>query len=507
MSRALVCIVSIAFGLCSTASAADAVPANAPAAGAAASRPNVLFIAVDDLRPQLGCYGDPLVKSPNIDRLAARGVVFRRAYCQQAVCSPSRVSLLTGRRPDTTKVYDLQTHFRAHLPDVVTLPQHFKANGYHTRSFGKIYHPGLDDAPSWSEPSWMPTGSQFSVEASAVLARQQEEYKAAGRDPGRARGLPFESRDVADDALPDGHIADRAIAHLRAHKAGSDRPFFLAVGFLKPHLPFVAPKKYWDLYRPEQIELAAHRDLPAGAPAFAGNGSGELRAYATIPRKGPIPDEQARRMIHGYLACVSYTDAQVGRLLDALDAAGLAKNTVIVFWGDHGYSLGEHGLWTKHTNFEDATRVPLIVVPAGDLAKGAAGKSSDALVEFVDVYPTLAELCGLPLPSGLEGISLTPLLEDPRRPWKRAAFSQYPRKVRGQGAAMGYSLRTDRYRFVEWRVPGKPSLAAELYDHQTDPKETKNLAADPAHAERVRELSAMLEAGWRNARPASVAGH
>lgn len=464
---------------------------------AAAEKPNVLFIAVDDLRPgAIGCYGDPLAKTPNIDRLAGRGVVFTHAYCQQAVCSPSRSSLLTGRRPDTTKVYDLETHFRKNLPDVVTLPQHFKQAGYSTASMGKIYHGGLDDKPSWSEPSWNPKRRQFSAEGQAALAKQKKDMEAAGKDPSRARGWPTDAPDVADDELADGAIASEAISRLKTHKE-SGKPFFMAVGFLKPHLPFVAPKKYWDLHDPAKFNVPAHRTLPKDAPAYVGNNSGELRAYIGIPAQGPVSDEQAIKLIHGYYAATSYMDAQLGRVLDELDKLGLAENTVVVFWGDHGWSLGEHGLWCKHTNFEDSTRVPLIVAGAGVSQRGV---KCERFVEFVDVYPTLADLAGLPAPAGVEGVSFKPLLADSGRAWKKGAFSQYPRGIPQKGAGMGYTVRNERYRLVEWRVKGEVA-AVELYDHQADPAETVNLAADPAHAEALKSLKALLAGGWQGAKP------
>ena len=466
-------------------------------AGAAAAdsspRPNILFVAVDDLKPTIGAYGDPIAKTPAMDALAARGMLFNRAYCQQAVCSPSRTSLLTGRRPDTTKVYDLETHFRTELPDVVTLPQHFKNNGYHVVGMGKVYHSGLDDKPSWSEPVWQPRVKALSSEGQARLAAQKEEWKQKGRDPSRARGVPYESPDAPDDQLPDGAIAGHAIELLQKYKQSPEKPFFMAVGFLKPHLPFIAPKKYHDLYKPEQFKVPAHRTLPKNAPAWAGNNSGELRAYLDIPQQGPVPDEQAVKLIHAYYAATSYMDAQLGRILTELDKLDLAKNTIIIVWGDHGWSLGEHGLWCKHTNYEDATRTPLIIAGPGVKASGA---KTDALVEFVDVYPTLTELAGLSPTQGLEGSSFVPLLGDPKTPWKKGALSQYPRSIPQQGAGMGYSIRTERFRLVEWRVKGK-GVAWELYDHQTDPAETVNLAGAADHQKTLESLKQMLGDGWQ----------
>jgi iduronate 2-sulfatase len=481
--------------------------------GDEANQLNVLFFAVDDLRPQLGCYGWPKVHTPNIDALAARGTVFNRAYCQQAVCSPSRTSLLTGLRPDSTRIYDLHTHFRFYLPDVVTLPQHFMRHGYHTQSFGKIYHGGLDDPESWSVPSWRAGGSGYGKpETLAMLQEQREQLLSEGKDLStkvvekdpqtglalklarprdRVRGPAWEDPDVPDNALPDGNTADEAIKTLREIK---DRPFFLAVGFLKPHLPFVAPKKYYDLYSSESIALADNPFPPKDCPEIALTNWGELRNYQGIPKSGPLPDEMARQLIRGYFACASYTDAQIGRLLDEINRLGLTDRTVVVLWGDHGWQLGEHGLWCKHTNFEVATRSPLIFSAPNQSHQGAR---TEALAEFVDIYPTLCELCDLPIPERLEGISVVPVMEDPDRPWKKAAFSQYPR-----GQVMGYSMRTDRYRYTEWRGPEGEQVAIELYDHHEDPAENVNLASLSECESKVAELHKMLEDGWRAVLPA-----
>jgi iduronate 2-sulfatase len=465
------------------------------AAGAARAdgKPNVLFVAVDDLRPALACAGDPHAKTPNIDRLAARGTVFTRAYCQQAVCSPSRSSLLTGRRPDSTKVYDLVTHFRKALPDVVTLPQHFKTNGYYVHGVGKIYHPGYNDEPSWSVPWEGTKGRGYGPDGQKLLAERKKQAEAAKADLGRVRGLPVEAPDVADDYLNDGWTANRAIEVLKARK-GQTEPFFLAVGFVKPHLPFVAPKKYWDLYDPARLPVAESSDPPTDAPKFAPQFGGELRAYHDMPKSGPVPAETARRLVHGYYAAVSYMDAQLGRVLDALKETGFADNTVIVLWGDHGWHLGDHGMWCKHTNYETATRSALVVSVPG---QKVAGKPCDGLVEFVDIYPTLAALCGLPAPKGVEGHSFAPLLADPKRPWKQAAFSQYPRGGKDTGPLMGYAVKTDRYRYVEWRKRGATEVVArELYDHRADPGEGRNVAADPANRDVIERHAKLLAAGW-----------
>lgn len=458
-------------------------------------RSNVLFIAVDDLRPALGCYGDELAVSPNIDKLAARGTVFTRAYCQQAVCSPSRNGVLTGRRPDTIKIYDLPTNFRTTLPDVVTLPQRFKQNGYHAEGMGKIFHVtngNHDDAASWSVPSWNPAPRA----RPAQPAPQPPADRAAQK---RAKGRPFAARDVPDNGLPDGKIADHAIERLAALKDGG-KPFFLAVGFHKPHLPFIAPKKYWDMHDPAKLPVGQPAGLPKDAPAYVGNNSGELRQYATVPDRGPIPEEMARKLVHGYYACVSYTDAQVGRVLDELDRLGLRDNTIVVLFGDHGFQLGDHGLFCKHTNFERAVRSTLMVAAP---AQRAPGSRSDGFVEFVDMYPALCELAGLTPPAGLEGTSFVPLLNDPKTPWKRAAFSQWPKRIPGAGEGMGHSIRTARYRLTEWTAPGGYS-ALELYDYETDPHEAVNLAKSPEHQRVVEGMTGMLRGGWRGVLPSGA---
>lgn len=470
---------------------------------AAADRPNVLFIAVDDLRPEFGAYDMSYIHSPNLDRLAHRGVTFNRAYCQQAVCSPSRSSLLTGTRPDTTKVWDLETHFRKALPDVVTLPQFFKQNGYFVQGMGKLYHGGFDDPPSWSVP-WtspktghgtygLPENNALTKAAPDKAAKAAKKGKAAKRGP---RGPAFESSDVPDNTFHDGALAEMAVAALR-ECAQKDQPFWLGVGFIRPHLPFVAPKKYWDLYDPATIQLAPNPFLPKGAPDYAVLPGGELRSYHGIPA-GPIPDDLARQLKHGYYAAISYMDAQLGRVLDELDRLGLTDKTIIVLWGDHGWKLGEHAAWCKHSNVENDTNAPLLISVPG---LKSAGQRTDALAEFVDVYPTLAELCRLPLPQHLEGTSLVPVLRDPSASVKKAAFSQYPRGVEG-GQLMGYSMRTDRYRFTRWVHRNDPTKAdaVELYDHQTDPQENVNIANDPARAALVGQLTEQWQRGWRGAK-------
>ena len=491
-----------------------AATASLPALAAEARRTNVLFIAVDDLRPEFGAYGSRLVKSPHLDALAAKGVVFHRAYCQQAVCSPSRSSLLTGARPDTTKVYDLVTHFRTAMPDVVTLPQLFKQSGYVVQGMGKLFHAGYDDPRSWSVPWQKPDAPRYAVpshqalDATFAAEEARRDRAAARRSAGEAghpkpatrantRGPAYESADVADSAYHDGELADMAIEALRTLAAGQE-PFWLGVGFICPHLPFVAPRRYWDLYDREAIPLADNQFRPKGSPGYAIVPPGELRAYRDIPG-GQISEDLARTLKHGYYAALSYMDAQLGRVVAELERLGLADSTIVVVWGDHGWKLGEHDAWCKHSNMELDTRSPLIVCVPG---MRHAGESTEALVEFVDIYPTLAELCGLPLPKHLEGTSFVPVLDDPGRAWKSAAFSQYPRNVRGK-RLMGYSMRTDSYRLTRWVDRDDPMQvdAVELFDEQEDPQENTNVATNPARASVLADLTAQWHRGWQAAGP------
>ena len=477
----------------------------------AAEKPNVLFIAVDDLRPELGCYGQTHLHTPNIDRLAANGIQFNRAYCQYPVCNASRASLLTGLRPDSTGVFDNSTHFRTQAPGVVTLPQQFKEHGYHTQAFGKLYHGAFeqayvgrsfDDLPSWSTGHWYGSPQYYFSPRGIEVAREvygkkfhKSGLELEGWKSVFVQGLATEAPDVPDNLLYDGEMTDLAIKALDGLKELKEKPFFLAVGYLKPHLPFVAPKKYWELYERASLPLPNPAQAPQDAPAVALPSSSELRVQYTDMREEDLSEAQTRELRHGYYACVSYVDALIGRLLDELDRLGLRENTIVVLWGDHGYHLGEQNLWGKLTDFELAARVPLIVSAPG---RKASGVRSDALVELVDVYPSLCELAGLPLPPHLEGISFVPLLAAPAQPWKAAAFTQVV-----HGTAMGHSLRTERYRFTRWHQTKSPTetVAVELYDFLKDPVEVENIAARPESAELVKELAAKLDAGWRAARP------
>lgn len=470
----LVSIHSLAF-------ASLSLPANA----ADSKRHNVLFIAVDDMRVELGCYGNTPALSPNIDRLASRGVCFDRAYCQQAVCNPSRASLLTGRRPDTLRIWDLPTHFRELYPDIVTLPQHLKNNGYFTQGIGKIFHNWRQniegDPASWSVPAVM----HYATHGSDTPIVEGE------LPANTASTMKCEARDVPDNAYFDGRIADLAVAALEEVK---DRPFFLAVGFWKPHLPFNAPQRYWDLYERAKLSLPAHPAPPIDVPEIALHNGREL-----LGDKGrELTDAEVLELRHGYYAGISYLDAQVGKVLAELERLNLADNTIIVFWSDHGFHLGEQGLWCKTSNFELDARVPLII-STPEMRDEQRGRHSDSLVELLDLYPTLVDLCGLPAVSGLEGVNLRPILEDVTNVVKPAAYTQHPRPAyyRGQPDAMGCSVRTARYRYTEWRdfTTGEV-VAKELYDHDSDADESRNTIASPPDATELADAVKLLERGF-----------
>lgn len=478
---------------------------------------NVLFIAVDSLRPQLGCYGFPQMKTPNLDRLAANGIRFERAYCQLADCNPSRSSALTGLRPDTVKIYDPQTHFRLTVPDAVTLPQYFKKNGYYTQALSSVFHSGLNDPDSWSAPPWTPDSLQYASQE-IIIALETERQEKIEQNGGPAteilqrdartgqplklsqpkysiRGPSWESADIADNQLPDGETTDRAIELLRVL---TNQRFFIAVGFSKPHLPFVAPKTYFDLYPLESIPLPENPFPPKNAPEIAMHNYDEIRSYNDIPQEGSLTDHKAKELIRAYSASISYLDAQIGRIIAEVERLNFLQNTVIVLWSDHGWQMGEHALWCAQTNFEMATRIPLIVSAPGILSKGI---KTSQLVESVDLYPSLCELCGLPIPDGLEGVSLLPLFSNPDRPWKRAVFSQFPRG----GNVMGYTMRTDRYRYTEWIRSGESNpVAVEFYDHISDPGENDNAVGRPENKERIVELKQMLQEGWQASRPLGI---
>ena len=486
------------------------------------SRPNILFIAVDDLKPELGCYGNKLIKTPNIDRLAKMGTVFMNNYCQQAVCGPTRASLMTGMRPDVTKVWDLKTQMRDMNPDIVTLPQYLITQGYTTSGIGKIFHPSSAikkvDPVSWSIPYLeakegdfanglgLPANAQYQKPENKALfpPKEKGQSKVKKEDDGddetplTVKGPSSECIDVPDNAYNDGVYALKAKKQLiELTKAG--KPFFMAVGFHKPHLPFVAPKKYWDLYKREDMPIAPSQEHSKDGPLIAYHKSGELRNYIDIPEFATLPGEDLRiglkidkqkELIHGYYAAVSYTDAQIGILLNTLESLGTLNNTIIVLWGDHGWHLGDHDLWEKHTNFEQATRSPLIIA-----APGMKPGKSTSPTEHVDIFPTICNLAAVPVPTQLQGKSLKPVMLDNKAKVKEFSVSQYPRKLQKEevkkkgyddNKIMGYSLRTDKYRFTIWMSnftsdqPFKADkiYATEMYDYVKDPLEKANVVND-----------------------------
>lgn len=518
------------------------------------SKPNILFISIDDLRPELGCYGSPIAKSPHLDALATDGVLFNRAYCQQAICSPSRASLMTGTRPETVGIIENYTYFRDVNPDIVTLPQHFRANGYETVYCGKIYHGKFtDEELSWSRkpsidkvnvPKPYLVGGYASEKNRKIFRDNQAAIKekyGSVEHYALGRGPAYERADVPDHTYPDGYNVDLAIATMKDMLATEDKPFFLGLGFYMPHLDWRAPDKYWELYDEEDIPMAIHDSAPIDGAAMGLHASFELRVRAGIPKSGPIDSELAKTLKHAYLACVSYIDAQIGRMIEALDEAGIRDNTIIIVWGDHGWHLGDMGVWGKATNYEIGTRVPLIIWTP-DLLEKNKGRNSDALVELIDMYPTLCDLAGIDKPEHLEGYSFEPVLEDPDREWKKAAFSQYPNPALREWAAnpltagmrdtyfgplieevesrimtqqkekwdrqlfennlMGYSMRTDQHRIIIWKDyknPTEPPLFIELYDHAQDPAETMNIAS--ANPELVSKLLTQFDKGWEGNLP------
>jgi iduronate 2-sulfatase len=434
-------------------------------------RPNVLFLAVDDLRPEMDCYGIQQMVTPHFDRLAERGVRFDRAYCNIAVCGASRASLMKGLRPTPTRFTSYLTRADKDAPEVPSLPMVFKQHGYHTQSNGKVYHHVTDDPEAWSEPSWRP-------ETSSIWWALPEN-QALMTD--RNRGPAYEAVDAPDEIYPDHQICDKTLNDLR-RLVKQDKPFFLACGFYRPHLPFNVPQKYWDLYPTDQIRLPDNMFFPHDLPAAFQYTWGELRSYHGIPKQGPVSEETARQLIRGYYACVSFIDMQLGRLLNALDELGVADNTIIVLWGDHGWQLGEHGFWCKHTNFEVASRAPLLIAAPGI----EGGRVSRRLVEFIDIYPTLCDLARLPQPPHLQGKSMHPLMLDVQAEHKEAVFTRH-----GGGDA----VRTDRWRYKEMRARGGRGerLGVGLFDLENDPDENRNVAEDPANAEVRQTLKAMLD--------------
>ena len=482
---------------------------------------NVLFIAIDDLKPILGCFGDTMVKTPNIDRLAKMGTVFMSNYCQQAVCGPTRASLMTGKRPDYTKVWDLKTTMRSVNPDIVSIPQYFASQGYSTQGIGKVYDPRCVDkeidGPSWSVPYYKTDLKYYDERyGEPALGRYQltetkalvEKYFKEGIDQGMKKSEAndyalkkirpsVECINVPDNAYNDGANALQA-KDILIGLSKKTEPFFFAVGFAKPHLPFVSPKKYWDLYDREKMPIAPFQEKSKNAVDVAYHNAGEIRAYTDIAPLTSftdmknyglsLPIEKQKELIHGYYAAISYTDAQVGILLKTLDSLGLTKNTIIVLWGDHGWHLGDHNLWCKHTNFEQATHAPLIIS-----APKISPNKTFSQTEFVDIFPTLCDLASLEIPTYLDGVSLVPLMKNPKLLLKEFSVSQYPRSGGdaetdrlgyADAKVMGYSIRNARFRYTIWMKnnfrssqPFDKAMIAgeELYDYKNDPLEKENV--------------------------------
>ena len=451
---------------------------------ASPTKPNVLFIVLDDLKPLLGCYGDKTVKTPNIDRLAKRGVTFTKAYCMQAVCAPSRNAFMTGLRPESLHIYDLGTFFRTTAPDVVTLPQYFKQNGWISAGVGKVYHTdhgNRDDDLSWSLPH----------EDSDIPYILPEN---------KTKKPTMEMTDLPEESYGDGKISALGIKRLEELKA-SGLPFFLAIGFRKPHMPFAVPTKYWDLYDPNTFSMPVRQTPPEDAPEYAATPMYELRKYSDIPPVGPVSPEMARKLIHGYHAAASFADAQVGKVLTALDRLKLTENTIIVLLGDNGWHLGDHGFWCKHTNYEQASNVPLLFsIPD----EKNAGSRCNTVVEFVDIYPTLCDLAGLQKPTHLQGESLASVVKRKSRASVSGnAFHVYPR-IAGSDHLLGQAIRNARYRLVEWQRPDGSVKDREFYDYQTDPDETINLASKPEHAALIADLSGRIHARLASPPPKGV---
>lgn len=467
------------FGLLLLASASDTT--------CAAERPNVLLILVDDLKPALGCYGDAVAQTPNIDALAARGMRFELAYCNQAVCAPSRFTLMLGSHSTSTGLYGLGSQLREILPDAVTMPQFFARHGnYRTQSLGKVFHIGHGnhgDADSFSVPHFHDKVIEYLDPASTDGGKlTREEAYFTNQKLGQIRSLPrgaaFESPDVADSDYADGRVADETIRRLRdaaRQRQQSGRPFFITAGFARPHLPFSAPKKYWDRFDPEKLPMPEFEELPSDSPAVAGKRGGEISNYKPVPeqRDAEYSEDLKRKLIHGYYASTSFVDAQIGRVINELDRLQLDDDTIVVLWGDHGFHLGDLGIWAKHTNYEQANRIPILISAPGVTRPGSVTRQP---AESVDVFPTLAELAGLPVPTGpqpIDGVSLVPVLRNPDTRVRDHAYHAYPKKK------MGRAIRTERHRLVEWRGSREPagSIEYELYDYRVDPHETQNLAS------------------------------
>jgi len=443
-------------------------------------KPNILFISVDDLNTTLGYYGNTQIKSPQIDKLASQGTAFTNNHCQQALCGPSRASILSGLRPDNGKVWELFTQVREANPNMVSLPEYLQKFGYETSGSGKVYDGSTvddkRDSLSWSIPFVKPKGTRW--------LEHNETERFAGASNENNRNVPFEAPDRPESEFLDAKIVDEGLKLLDTMAKGN-KPFFLAVGIKKPHLPFVAPKKYWDLYNRDSIKIAKVQEFPKSIPPFHFQPSWELRSgYAPIPKTDPLPVALQKELKHGYYACVSHADNQVGRLLDALDKLGIRENTIVVLWSDHGYHLGDHLMWNKFTNLEQSTATPLLISAPGY----TINNKTNSPTELVDIYPTLCDLAGVEIPATIDGKSLVTVLKNGKEKVKDFAMTQYHRTTKDGVKLEGYSLRTERYRYTEWvtdmfkdgeaKYSTKNVYASEFYDYKIDALDSKNLITD-----------------------------
>ncbi|MEH6557245.1 MAG: sulfatase [Oceanicoccus sp.] len=439
-------------------------------------KPNILLIIIDDLRPMLGVYGNKLINTPNIDQLASDGYVFENAFATVPVCGASRASLLSGRKPTTNRFTTYNSRLDKDLPNAPSIPEHFKNNGYLTLANGKIFDNFTDSVDSWSWPVWSPTGSWTS--SIPFDERGEHLQKAYLNNAAGVVGPAFEQLDVPDASYPDGKIADKTIQDLK-RLGDSGSAFFLAMGIRKPHLPFNIPQKYWDLYKKEDFTLpVTYMEKAKSTPSYAFHQWGELRQYGGIPAEGPLQDSHALNLIHGYHAAVSYADAQVGKVMRTLKEEGLDKNTVVILIGDHGFHLGEHSMWTKHSLFDLALRSPMII---RDPNRG--GGRVTGVTDFLDIFPTLIDMAGLPDIENLDGVSLLPALNNPTVNVKPASLSRW---------FDGTSVRTQHHRYTEWRSESGKITARMLFDLSNDPNETTNLAEDPQYSELVLKLSEVI---------------
>lgn len=441
----------------------------------AAEQPNILFIAVDDLRPELGCYGADYMITPNIDRLAGEGVLFERAFCNYPVCGASRASLMTGLRPSPTRFISYKSRADQDAAGIPDLAATLKKAGYRTINNGKIYHDRTDNEDSWDEIFRPKEFCQYFNEENLKLIPADVQY-----GPG-LKGCPYEAADEPDESYQGAVVAAKAIEELkRAKKSG--KPVFITAGFSKPHLPFNCPQKYWDMYPAENISMPDNFFVPTNAPSEAIHDFNEIRSFHGVPETGPLPEEMALNLIRGYRACTTFTDAMIGRVFDTMDELEMWDDTIVILWGDHGWQLGEHTLWCKHANFNTSLQVPLMV-----RAPGQAANDTMALVELVDLYPTICDLAGIEKPNHLEGKSFVPVLDKPSMDWKKAVFGRYK---------LGDSIRTDRYLYTEWKNKKGERTASMLYDHKVDPDENNNVAGHPEYSDVVKRLSMELKAGW-----------